>query len=105
MLNDMEIERGLKHVHGWINYAIASGVPEAMMWEWLFHTKAEGPIVVFDILTKVNELIRCGRITVRQMFDIASEAVSHDYDLADPDLLDMVRGYLQDAIRNWENGY
>ncbi len=32
MLNKAKIEWGLENIHGWINFTIALGVPEVMMW-------------------------------------------------------------------------
>ncbi|WP_041282709.1 hypothetical protein [Desulfofundulus kuznetsovii] len=107
MSDEAEIERGLDNVHAWINYAIASGVPETIMWEWLFHTKPEGPVIVTDILSKVDDLVKSGQLTVQQIFDIATESVSQDsaYEAGDPTMVYHVREYLENTIRLWKNGY
>jgi hypothetical protein len=99
-----ETERGINNIHGWINFAGASGVPDEILWEWLFHTEPEG----IDILDKVADLIRSGQVTVRQMFDIAAAAISRNsaYEEAgDPSMIDHVRQYLQDCLRGWEDGF
>jgi hypothetical protein len=105
MSDEAEIERGLDNVHAWINYAIASGVPETIMWEWLFHTKPEGPVIVTDILSKVDDLIRSGQLTVQQIFDIATGSVSQATEYEAGEMIGPVREYLENTIRLWKNGY
>jgi len=105
MSDEKEIERGLDNVHAWVNYAIASGVPETIMWEWLFHTKPEGPVIVTDILSKVDDLVKSGQLTVQQIFDIATESVSQATEYEAGEMIGPVREYLQTAIWSWKNGY
>lgn len=102
-----EIERGLDHVRNWISFAGASGVPEEIMWEWLFHTKPQDPVIWEEILARVDNLVIGGQLTVQQIFDIATEFVSKDsaYKAGDPSMVDHVREYLQTATRIWKQGY
>ncbi|WP_347488444.1 hypothetical protein [Desulfoscipio sp. XC116] len=100
-----ETERGLDNVHGFINYAIASGVPEVIMWEWIFHTKPKDPVIVEEILATVDNLVIGGQLTVQQIFGIATKSVSNATENEAGDMLDPVREYLKEVIRLWEQGY
>ncbi|WP_347488493.1 hypothetical protein [Desulfoscipio sp. XC116] len=91
-----EIECGLDNIHVWIHFAGASGVPETILWEWLFHTKSEeGPNIGANIMTKVDDLLRSDRLIVQQIFDMATESISQDsaYEAGDPSMVDHVREY------------
>ena len=106
---DKETERGLNQVHAWIDYSAASGIPYEVMWEWLFHSEPQGLPESWDVLYgKLDRLIRSGKMSIREFFNIATESSSKDTELIrnlDMGMVEGVRDYLVGVIKSWENGW
>jgi len=106
---DKEIERGLKHVHAWVDYAASSGIPYEVMWEWLFHSDPEGLPESWNVLyEKLDGQIRSRELSIREFFNIATESSYRDTEKVhslDMNMVQAVRDYLPNSIKAWEDGW